>query len=395
MKKTNQSRDQQQFMTLSNIDLINISQFLISIMMTVVFLLAWRVMEKKTYVLMWALFYFFAAVNGIINAINDLFPDRNLYWVVVNAVSLLTQILALAGFRMRSERRPFTTLIVTSFVCVELLVIWFTFFSPHMGLRMVFIPYMGALVVIAIAYEISRVDRPLRLAEKSAMVLFLLYALVQLTSGTLALMQGAERDQHWLTYYSQVNFLFMPGFFTGLGLFTLLILVEDLVSKLKLQAVTDYLTGLLNRRGFKQQADALMRQQTKSGSSLAVIVADIDHFKSINDQFGHQIGDEVLQYVSRGMRELLKPPAVLGRTGGEEYAVVVPVGNADEAQQLAEFLCQQLSEQSRNTNPDLHITGSFGVAMITDGLEQALIQADQAMYQAKQQGRNRVVVGGV
>ena len=381
-------------MTLSNIDLINISQFLISIMMTVVFLLAWKVMEKKTYVLMWAMFYFFAALNGIINAVNDLFPNRNLYWVVVNGVSLLTQILALAGFRMRAGRRPFPALIVACFLLVELLVIWFTFITPHMGLRMVFIPYMGALVVVAIAFEISRVDRPLRLAEKSAMVLFLLYALVQMSSGTLALLQGAERDEYWLTYYSQVNFLFMPGFFTGLGLFTLLILVEDLVSKLKRQAITDYLTGLLNRRGFKQQADALMQQQNKSDTTLAVIVADIDHFKSINDQFGHQIGDEVLQYVSKGMRQLLKPPAVLGRTGGEEFAVVIPVNNADEAHQFAEFLCQQLSEQSRATNPDLHITGSFGVALITEGLEQALILADQAMYQAKQQGRNRVVFGG-
>ena len=379
-------------MTLSNIDLINISQFLISIMMTVVFLLAWKIMEKKTYVLMWALFYFFAAVNGLVNAINDLFPNRGLYWVVVNGVSLLTQFLALTGFRMRAGRRPFPLAILTYFIVVELLVIWFTFYMPHMGLRMVFIPASGGLVVMAIAYEISRANRPLRVAEKSAVVLFLLYALVQFTSGTLALLQGAERNEHYLTLYSQTNFLFMPAFFAGLGLFTLLILVDDLADKMKLQAVTDYLTGLLNRRGFKQQSDTLIKQHSKSNRSLAVIVADIDHFKKINDQYGHQIGDEVLQYVSNGMRQLLKPPAVMGRTGGEEFAVLSPVTDIDAAKKLAEYLCQQLSEQSRNTNPNLHITGSFGVAMVDDNLEQAIIQADQAMYQAKHMGRNQVVV---
>ncbi len=382
-------------MELSNLDLINISQFLISIMMTVVFLLAWKVMEKRIYVLMWALFYFFAAINGIVNAINDLFPNRGLYWVVVNGFSLLTQVLALAGFRMRADRRPFPLAILIYFIAIELLVIWFTFVMPHMGLRMVFIPASGGLVVMAIAYEIYRAGRPLRLAEKSAIVLFLLYAIVQFSSGTLALMQGAERNEHYLTLYSQVNFLFMPGFFAGLGLFTLLILVEDLASKLKLQAVTDYLTGLFNRRGFKQQADALIKQQHKTGTALAVIVADIDNFKNINDQYGHQIGDEVLQYVSKGMRQLLSPLAVMGRTGGEEFAVVVPVTDAKAGLVLAEHLREQLSEQSRKANPNLHITASFGVTMILDSLDQALIQADQAMYQAKSQGRDQVVAHAV
>jgi diguanylate cyclase (GGDEF)-like protein len=379
-------------MALSDIDLINISQFLISLMMTVVFLLAWKIMEKRTYVLMWALFYVFAAINGVLNAINDLFPDRNLYWVVVNGVSLLTQALALAGFRMRAERPAFTPLILGLFVAVELLVIWFTYLQPHMGLRMVFIPYAGALVVIAITLEIRRTDHALRTAEKSAMVLFLLYALVQITSGTLALLQGAERDEHLLNLYSQVNFLFMPAFFAGLGLFTLLILVDDLASKLKRQAVTDYLTGLLNRRGFKKQTEQLISHRRKTAQPLAVIVADIDHFKRINDQYGHQIGDEVLKYVSNGMRQLLLPPAVLARTGGEEFAVVTPVADREAALRLAEHLCQQLSEQSHNTNPDLHITGSFGVAMISTDLDRALILADQAMYRAKTSGRNRVVV---
>lgn len=346
-------------MTLSDIDLINISQFLISLMMTVVFLLAWKIMEKKTYVLMWALFYVFAAVNGVLNAINDVFPDRNLYWVVVNAVSLLTQLLALAGFRMRAGRMPLTHLILGYFALVLSLVVLFTYLYPHMGLRMVFIPASGALVVVAIAREIWRTDQALRTAEISAIVLFMLYALVQATSGTLALLQGAERDAYFLNLYSQVNFLFMPAFFAGLGLFTLLILVDDLASKLKRQAITDYLTGLLNRRGFKQQADALIRQQHKSSDRLAVIVADIDHFKNINDQYGHQIGDEVLQYVSRGMRQLLSPPAVMGRTGGEEFAVVIQAKDIRAAELFAEHLRHQLSEQSRNTNPDLHITGSF------------------------------------
>ncbi len=380
-------------MNLSDIDLINISQFLISIMMVVVFILAWRIVEQKKYVLYWAIFYAFAALNGILNATSDVFPDRNVYWVVVNACSLVTQLLALGGFRSRAGKAPFPIFLVGYFVVVELLVIYFTMINPHMGLRMVFIPYSGALTVVLIAVQIIQVNRPLRTAEKSAAFVFVLYSLVQLSAGTLALLQGAARNEHYLSLYSQVNFLFMPAFFTGLGLFTLLILVDDLASKLKQQVITDYLTGLLNRRGFKQKADALIQQQSRTGVSLAVIVADIDRFKSINDQYGHQVGDEVLQHVSKWMHRLLLPPAVMGRTGGEEFAAVVPAANIDAAWQLAEHLRQQLSQQSRNTNPDLHITGSFGVAMVQDSLEQALIQADQAMYQAKAEGRNRVVVG--
>lgn len=376
---------------LSDIDLINISQFFISIMMTVVFLLAWKIIERKTYAVMWALFYFVSAINGVFNALNNLFPDRNLYWVVVNAMSLLSQALALAGYRMRAGKTAYTPAILAYFITVECLVIYFTYFQPHMGLRMVFVPYSGALVVIMIAVEIGCIDRPVRLAEKSAVVLFLLYGLVQILSGTFALLQGEFRDEHYINLYFQSNFLFMPAFYAGLGFFTLLILVEDMATTVKRQAITDYLTKLLNRRGFKQKADRLI-QQMQGQSPLAVIVADIDHFKRINDQHGHQIGDEVLQTVSNWMRKLLPTTAVMGRTGGEEFAVVLAVKSLKEAHQLAEHLREQLSTQSHNTNPELHITGSFGVALIENNLEQALRQADQAMYQSKTQGRDQVTV---
>ncbi len=380
------------FMELSNIDLIQISQFFISIMMTVVFALAWKIMMHKTYVLLWAGFYFVAAVNGVLNALNDVFPNRDLYWVVVNGLSLLTQLLAWAGFRARAGKKAVTPAIWVYFIAVELLVVLFTFVVPHMGLRMVFIPYSGALVVAMIAREIWHTGQPVRLVAKSAVVVFLLYTLVQFTSGTLALLQGAVRDPYYLNLYSQANFLFMPAFFAGLGLFTLLILVDDLVSKMRVQAVTDYLTGLLNRRGFKNEAEQLLTKAKKRQQQVAVVVADLDWFKKINDAHGHQVGDEVLQASADLLRRSLSDTDVIGRIGGEEFAMVMAGKDLPSAAAVAEQIRQGLLDLQVAGRYDFRLTASFGVAAVDDSLGAAMIRADQAMYAAKKQGRNRTEV---
>ncbi|WP_395373691.1 diguanylate cyclase [Marinicella sp. W31] len=380
-------------MQISNADYVSISLFLINIMMSVIFWLTWKTIERKPHTLLWSLLFAVAAINGALNAINQLFPNRDIYWVIVNAISLLAQWLAWSGFRMRAGRSPYDWRMLGLFITAELLVIWFTLMQPHMGLRMVMIPYVGFLVMLACAWEIYNNGRKTRPAEIGAMILFSIYGLVQAAAGTAALMQGAEPQQIYLNWYSHINFLLMPAAFTGLGLFTVLILVDDLGSRMRHQAITDQLTGLLNRRGFYDKAHDLQAQAQEHNLPIGVIIADIDHFKNVNDNFGHQIGDQALQSFAELVTNSCDPNDVIGRIGGEEFAFLLYSQDLNTTQATAEQIRTTLQQtRIHNSDQNIGITASFGIAELAPGgsIIDALKMADHALYRAKTQGRNRV-----
>ncbi|OGB06313.1 MAG: hypothetical protein A3E25_00180 [Burkholderiales bacterium RIFCSPHIGHO2_12_FULL_69_20] len=165
--------------------------------------------------------------------------------------------------------------------------------------------------------------------------------------------------------------------------------------ELHLQASTDYLTGVANRRGLMERLQLeFKRLQQQPNRRCAVLAADLDHFKRINDQWGHAAGDAVLQHVARLMRQLTRQRDLVARSGGEEFTLLLPEVDADEALALAERLRQHLQ-----ATPLLHqgqllpVTLSLGVSPMSAAdaaAEVALLRADQALYQAKAAGRNQV-----
>lgn len=163
-------------------------------------------------------------------------------------------------------------------------------------------------------------------------------------------------------------------------------------------AVTDALTGLFNRRYFDVHVEGELRRAASAGQPLSLLMLDIDHFKVVNDTFGHGVGDEVLMEMARRIPRYVRTFDMVARLGGEEFVVIMP--NTDEAAAagVAERLRAAIAENPITiSSPEntIGITASFGVAATSDGDEPAqhlLARADGAMYQAKQQGRNRVVV---
>lgn len=162
-------------------------------------------------------------------------------------------------------------------------------------------------------------------------------------------------------------------------------------------AQTDVLTGLTNRRHFLQLAEAELLAAQEHGLPFAVLMLDIDHFKSINDTFGHPAGDEVLRQVAHACRANLRPTDVLARYGGEEFVALLPQTSAEEACGAAERL-RHAVERLRvpSAGHTISVTLSVGVAvygasgarLFTD----CLAEADAALYASKTQGRNRVTV---
>lgn len=172
------------------------------------------------------------------------------------------------------------------------------------------------------------------------------------------------------------------------------------LEKAEFLANRDSLTGLYNRRAFESLAHA--SRGAAGGAAICLVLIDLDHFKSINDRYGHATGDSVLQASARLIVETMRPTDILGRGdgaaarwGGEEFLLLLPNCALPMAVQIAERLRSKLAELTDPAWPaDLTVSGSFGVACWAPeaGLHQCISEADQAMYRAKQAGRNRVEV---
>lgn len=189
-------------------------------------------------------------------------------------------------------------------------------------------------------------------------------------------------------------------------------MADDLRSTLRdglRAAVTDPLTGLYNRRYALPHLARLANHATQSGRHFAVMLADLDHFKGINDRFGHAAGDAVLVEVARRLRSNLRAVDLVARIGGEEFLIALPDTNRTEARVAARRLCRIIAQDPfdlpSHAMPQ-HVTVSIGVAMghrlprlqdalddpLTDTVQRLLDRADQALYGAKACGRNQVTI---
>lgn len=161
--------------------------------------------------------------------------------------------------------------------------------------------------------------------------------------------------------------------------------------RLKQLSSTDPLTGLANRRHLMESMGHAWERSRRFDSTFSVIMADIDFFKAINDQHGHDQGDLVLKAVSAQMQAMVRKVDLVARFGGEEFVIVLQEAPLHAAVELAERLRQAVAELPLDAPPQ-GITCSFGVAQLgpDQSIEQLLKQADQALYQSKHSGRNRV-----
>jgi diguanylate cyclase (GGDEF)-like protein len=170
--------------------------------------------------------------------------------------------------------------------------------------------------------------------------------------------------------------------------------------ELERQAHTDSLTGLANRGHFMHLAETELARSVRYGSPYGVLLLDIDHFKAVNDEYGHESGDLVLQALAAILRRILREVDIIGRIGGEEFAILLPETDSTEVPEVAERLRRAVAERDITIghNLSLCITVSIGVALLSvnsNHLDHILRQADEALYRAKKNGRNRVCIAKI
>jgi two-component system, cell cycle response regulator len=179
--------------------------------------------------------------------------------------------------------------------------------------------------------------------------------------------------------------------------------LREAKDKIQLLSVTDSLAGTYNRRYLNEQLLKEVERARRYGHSLAAIMADLDRFKRINDERGHQTGDEVLRKFADLAKTLIRPSDWIARYGGEEFVIVLPETDAAGAAIVAEKIRAQCAAAPMQVaSGDLQVTSSFGVAALSPGSQNAdaaaaemLREADAALYNSKHEGRNRVTVAGL
>ena len=273
--------------------------------------------------------------------------------------------------------------------------LYFSYMRPDVSARIVGISAIMVLQYALIVNLLSGRPGP----ERIHMPRLGLSVLVTLYSG-INIYRAWEAHLHdprsLLTSTSTFTFLapILIAVMTALGVIWLA--MAQLQHELEAQSQTDSLTGLLNRRALEQIGAQAIRRARRQSTALSLIMLDLDHFKSINDEHGHDGGDEVLLHAARCLRHNLRKEDHVGRLGGEEFVAVLPGISHSSAAAIAEDLRRCLARLTvEHQRQEIRISASFGVATLlpTDSTWlEILRRGDRALYIAKEQGRDRVEV---
>lgn len=261
----------------------------------------------------------------------------------------------------------------------------------------------GALVLAIAIYPISLLYTRLPTGKIRNAWFFLGVLIVAFIGGYIA---------YWLQHQGQlvhVDALSVPVIFFFGAVFVLLVntlsvkTARDIrqIYTLQQENITDPLMGIFNRRYLDKRISDEVWRSKKYRQPLSIFIVDIDHFKQVNDTYGHPIGDEVLKRFAQLVKNSLRESDIVARYGGEELIVILPRTKSERGAQLAERLrlsiaehLMEIASQCGEKSHEMQLTASIGVAGLTRNIvdHTCLIErADQALYQAKQQGRNLVV----
>jgi len=173
--------------------------------------------------------------------------------------------------------------------------------------------------------------------------------------------------------------------------------IIELEQRILKLATTDSLTGVLNRRAFFERMEQEINRSLRENTSLSLILIDIDYFKKVNDRYGHQTGDIVLQGLTEQLLNSSRPYDFVGRYGGEEFVICLPGANISQAGSVAERMRSNVEEMKimlPDGSQSIRITASFGVTSFLMGskekVDSLIKRADNALYKAKNEGKNRV-----
>jgi len=322
-------------------------------------------------------------------------------WISValaNAAVIAALVMAMHGLRRFLGQRP------QDLIGWGLTAGLFLFLLIYSEVRPYYLPRIiavsVALCVIAVRGALLlRRHAPAECSRSARFTEYIFWGVAAMTAGRVAGILLAEAaDPMDATLLNTATFLFYAGFIIVSTLGVMWMEIETLQAGLVRAARFDSLTGLHNRGTFLEEFAREEARAARGGPAFSLAIFDLDHFKQVNDRYGHPVGDQVLKAFAEVLGATVRPYDVVGRYGGEEFALLMPQTGKETAARVAERVRHEL--EARGVTVDarrIEVTASAGVASYgVDGADwdTLLSAADNALYEAKNAGRNRVVVAG-
>jgi diguanylate cyclase (GGDEF)-like protein len=368
----------------------------IALVLASAFFVLWFYQRQRPYLVVLALAYAVSAIGFLLQHFT--LPVGLPLSRLVSGVSFMIAALCLASAIVARHGRKVPYVALGALSGGGLMAFcWFMFVEPDLTWRIYVMNFAFGGISLVVAAEL----RPVRNKGPTEGILFVLALLSGLNffvrtlvavkvHGPYETYEGFYSSLYWTTALLSHAILSLLIAFSLLAAAAL-----DVLNALRSETQTDPLSGLLNRRGFEAKASALLDLCAPSRLPVALVVADLDRFKALNDRHGHAAGDRVIIEFSAQLRTAAGTRGVAGRLGGEEFTVLLPLTDLASARLLAEALRAVFSAQTIDGLPrDVRVTASFGVA-VRDGdesLADLMRRADDALYSAKKGGRDSVRV---
>lgn len=341
-----------------------------------------------------ALGYAMGIVDVLLEFLLPRQSDATPVGVGIFLIFLLALTFCLVGIARHYRIAPPTVPMVVIWVMAILavpVIFSMTYGSPGRALLYQF-PYFAMQTLCGLVIWRSKRRQPLDLLlvalQAVAALLYLVKPLIGWTLGAASAPQG-----YMATTYAAISQSLGSVTLVAVALVVLLVMMRDTTAEMMARSETDPLSGLYNRRGFEDRSERALVQAFRSGAPAVLVTADLDHFKTINDSFGHAAGDAVIACFARLLCDMAPEPAIVSRLGGEEFTVFILGANLADGRVYAEAVRTAFSAAPM-AGIDQVVSASFGVAQLMPGdkLYDLSRRADTALYRAKAGGRNQVRV---
>jgi diguanylate cyclase (GGDEF)-like protein len=361
------------------------------------FLFYWSMDRHSLWLGWWAAPYFLGATAAGINLGRGSAPDFVVFGFGTAAI-LLALGFVWQGTRVFERRRPLLLPVFAVPTAWLLLCTW-PYFMGNMPLRIAAAAVPSSTFLFLSAYEFWRGRAEHLLSRRPAITILTSFGLSLALHipliGVLPFPLGGLPVQPWALAVSNIITFAHAAFLAGL----LISMTRERQEALQRDfAQSDPLTGLLNRRAFVAQAGRIIERQRFINAPISLLMLDLDHFKSVNDRFGHEVGDRVLVNFAKVLQEGVRPTDLTYRIGGEEFCCLLPNAGPQDAARIADRICSRFQASTMDVlGTKLRATVSVGIStseLNGYDLNMLMAQADSAVYEAKAGGRNRSVLAG-
>ncbi len=368
-----------------------------SLLLCIALAVAWRRFGREAHAALWALAYGLSAANWTASLLKVwLLPAGSELTLLSVVCSVGSFALIALGFRRRAGL-PLRLDAILAAAGVTVLFagggVWDAVgTNAHPWLVALFCSAMLVVSTLSLRSQRHSVRRE---TGGPAFWMLALFAAYTLGLGVLAFVLKPGGNNAAYDLYRLLFLMGVPTGLFGVGLFAMFLLAADLAEGMRQLAASDPLTGILNRRGFEQAAQPLADECQRRGWPLSVVIADIDRFKTVNDDFGHSVGDAVLQRFAAHIVSTIRSKDLFGRLGGEEFVLVLPETPGSEAVEIMEQVRRGMASVAADMLPNGGITASFGIAVLegwSGGLRETMKRADKALYRSKMEGRDRITL---